>query len=92
MPSTNIIATRMSSDVLTLWCSCYVLQANIRAFDRQLSRNGSNAMGYSGPRWPEGLNDEEALPTQMSHGLSKRQTILAISGQEVDETIIFKGG
>ncbi|WP_156350007.1 hypothetical protein [Sphingomonas sp. Leaf20] len=49
-------------------------------------------MGYSGPRWPEGLNDEEALPTQMSHGLSKRQTILAISGQEVDETIIFKGG
>jgi len=92
VPSTNIITARMSSDVLTLWCSCYVLQANIRAFDRQLSRNGSNAMGYSGPRWPEGLNDEEALPTQMSHGLSKRQTILAISGQEVDENDHIQGG
>lgn len=49
-------------------------------------------MGYSGPRWPEGLNDEEALPTQMSHGLSKGKRSLAISGQEVDENDHIQGG
>lgn len=59
--STNIITGGMSGDVLALRCSRYVLQPRIRAFGIPLSRNGSNAMGFSGTHWPEGLNDEEAL-------------------------------